>query len=113
MEKDLEGMRSEALAVADAYDKLSTRTIGRPWTTQEIALGFVGDVGDLAKIVMALEGTREIEGVGLAQLEHELCDAIWSCLVIAERYGLNLADAFPRQMSDLLRHIESRMPSDR
>jgi NTP pyrophosphatase (non-canonical NTP hydrolase) len=105
MTQDFATLNTHALEVAAAYDDLSTSRIGRPWTNQEVALGFVGDVGDLAKIVMTLEGTRRIDGVGMEQLEHELCDAIWSCLVLADRYGIDISEAFPRQMRDLVRHV--------
>ncbi|BDI22993.1 MazG nucleotide pyrophosphohydrolase domain-containing protein [Herbiconiux sp. L3-i23] len=111
MTNDFDGLRTAALAVASSYDELSARTTGRPWTNQEFALGLMGDVGDLAKIVMTLEGTRRIDGIELRDLEHELCDVMWSCLVLANRYGLDLGEAFPRQMTDLLRHIESITPN--
>lgn len=110
MTNDFEGMRTAAITVASSYDELSARTTGRPWTNQEFALGLMGDVGDLAKIVMTLEGTRRIEGIELGDLEHELCDVMWSCLVLADRYGLDLSEAFPRQMADLLRHIRAITP---
>lgn len=51
---------ARALAVAEAYDRLSLGQRGRAWTTEELTLGFVGDVGDLAKLVMADAGTRDI-----------------------------------------------------
>lgn len=105
MTQDFATLNAHAMEVAAAYDDLSTKRIGRPWTNQEVALGFVGDVGDLAKIVMTLEGTRRIDGIGLEQLEHELCDAVWSCLVLADRFGIDIGEAFPRQMQDLVRHV--------
>jgi hypothetical protein len=37
------------LAVADAHDRLNPRQRGRAWTTEELTLAFVKDVGDLAK----------------------------------------------------------------
>ena len=40
-------------------------------------LGFVGDVGDLAKQVMAREGVRHLPG-RKDTLAHELTDCLWS-----------------------------------
>jgi NTP pyrophosphatase (non-canonical NTP hydrolase) len=56
-----------------------------------LALGLVGDVGDLAKLVQAAEGVREIEDVK-TKLEHELADILWSIIVIADRSGVDLEE---------------------
>jgi hypothetical protein len=53
---------------------LNRRERGRSWTREEFLLGFVGDVGDLAKLVMAQEGARDMPG-GRRALEHELLAA--------------------------------------
>ena len=71
-------------------------------------LGFVGDVGDLAKLVMAQEGAREIAG-GRAALEHELADCLWSVLILAHCYDVNLAEVFDRTMDDLGETIAARL----
>jgi len=34
---------------------------GRAWTTEELALEFVGDIGDLAKLIQANAGIRNID----------------------------------------------------
>lgn len=103
----LTDMQRDALEVLRRYDDLSTRAIGRTWTNTEVALGFVGDVGDLSKFVMAEEGARSFPGDNRARLIHELCDCIWSCLVLADRYNIDLATEFPAQMDDLRNHIAS------
>jgi NTP pyrophosphatase (non-canonical NTP hydrolase) len=91
---------ARALAIADAYDRLNLVQRGRAWTTEELALGFVGDVGDLAKLVMADAGTRDIPG-HRGKLGHELADCLWAVLVIAARTGVDLAAEFDACM-DLL-----------
>jgi len=63
-------------------------------------LGFVGDVGDLAKLVMAAEGARSDVG-GRAELEHELADCLWAVLVLAARYDVDLTAAYTRTMDEL------------
>jgi transposase len=69
------------------------------WTQEEFMLGFVGDVGDLAKLVMAEAGAREMPG-GRTALEHELADCLWSVLILAHRYDIDLEAAFRRTMAE-------------
>ena len=95
-----------ALGVADLYDRLNVQQRGRAWTTEELALGFVGDVGDLAKLVMADAGTRDIDD-HRAKLGHELADCPWSVLVIAARSGVDLDAEFDHCMTDLAAMLES------
>lgn len=73
-------------------------------------LGFVGDVGDLAKLVMAAEGTRAMPG-GKAALEHELADCLWSVLILAQRYEVDLESVFTRTMGELEQIISTRFAS--
>src|SRR5690606_17934956 len=56
--KDLE---ESALKLNGLYEELEIKLYGRVWTTEEIALGFVGDVGDLAKLIQANAGIRKID----------------------------------------------------
>jgi hypothetical protein len=49
----LEDLIQRALEIRRRYAHLEQQTYGCPWTAAEIALGFVGNVGDLAKLVMA------------------------------------------------------------
>jgi NTP pyrophosphatase (non-canonical NTP hydrolase) len=63
-------------------------------------LGLVKDVGDLALLVQAKEGVREVERVD-ETLAHELADCLWSVLVLADRYSVDLERAFADTMDDL------------
>jgi NTP pyrophosphatase (non-canonical NTP hydrolase) len=80
---ELANLTGRALAIHDLYDELNRRQHGRVWSRSDYVLGFMGDVGDLAKLVMAEEGLREAGG-GRAALEHELADCLWSGLILAE-----------------------------
>jgi NTP pyrophosphatase (non-canonical NTP hydrolase) len=71
-------------------------------------VGFLGDVGDLPKLVMAEEGARTIAGSREA-LGHELADCLWSVLILADRYGINLAAEVRRTMSELEQGITSQL----
>ena len=50
---ELRELNSQAIRIHDLYDELNRRERGRTWTREEFVLGFMGDVGDLAKLVMA------------------------------------------------------------
>jgi NTP pyrophosphatase (non-canonical NTP hydrolase) len=96
----LEDLQDRAMQVAALYDELNLAQRGRVWTRAETMMGFVGDVGDLAKLVMAAEGARSDLG-SRDELEHELSDCLWAVLVLARRYEVDLAAAFDRSMDEL------------
>lgn len=73
---------------------------GRSWTREELALGFVGDVGDLAKLLLAEAEVREIPDAK-EKLGHELADCLWSIIVLADEYGIDLEEAFLKTMAHL------------
>ncbi|MFE5844312.1 MazG nucleotide pyrophosphohydrolase domain-containing protein [Streptomyces niveus] len=105
---ELHELQAHALRIHDLYDKLNLHARGRVWTREEFMLGFVGDVGDLAKLVMEQEGARP--GGGREALEHELADCLWSVLILAHRYGVDLDRAFRRTMDDLDNSIRAQLP---
>ncbi|MFF3109009.1 MazG nucleotide pyrophosphohydrolase domain-containing protein [Kitasatospora sp. NPDC057904] len=105
---NLEELKRRALHVHDLYDELNRRERGRTWTRGDFMLGFVGDVGDLAKLVMAEEGARDVPG-GRPALEHELADCLWSVLILAHHYDVDLEAAFRRTMSDLGASIAGKL----
>lgn len=100
--------RERALQIRQLYGKLETKRHGRAWTTEELALGFVGDVGDLAKLILADAGVRAIEG-HREKLGHELSDCLWSILVLADRCGINLELEFTKNMDELESHVSGRL----
>jgi NTP pyrophosphatase (non-canonical NTP hydrolase) len=101
-------LQLEALKIKNLYDEMNLKQRARTWTNEEFMLGFVGDVGDLAKLVMAQEGAREIPG-GLAALGHELADCLWSVLVLSHVYGIDLAGEFQQTIRMLTNHIQSEI----
>ncbi|MGW7368335.1 MazG nucleotide pyrophosphohydrolase domain-containing protein [Streptomyces sp. NPDC054841] len=110
---DLGGeLKRRAIRIHDLYDELNRRERGRAWTRNEFMLGFVGDVGDLAKLIMAQEGARDVPG-GRAALEHELADCLWSVLILAHHYEVDLEDAFCRTMGELDESISAQLAGDK
>lgn len=105
---DIESLQARALQIHDLYDELNRRQRDRVWTNEEFMLGFVGDVGDLAKLVMAAEGARSVPG-GRAALGHELADCLWSILILAHNYDIDLGAEFRRTMDELEQHITAHL----
>ncbi len=97
---NLEQLSEKALFIHKKYADSNREKFGREWNNSELAQGFVGDVGDLMKLVMAKEGIREIENVD-EKLAHELSDCLWSILVLAHKFDINLETSFLKTMSEL------------
>jgi NTP pyrophosphatase (non-canonical NTP hydrolase) len=97
---EFDQVKKRALEVRKRFEEFETREYGRSWTREEIALGFVGDVGDLAKLVLAREGVRTISDRE-EKLEHELSDCLWSVLVLAHLHDIDLEKAFMGTMDFL------------
>jgi NTP pyrophosphatase (non-canonical NTP hydrolase) len=102
----IEVLQSEALKIKALYDEMNMKQRARTWTKEEFMLGFVGDVGDLAKLVMAQEGAREIMG-GRAALAHELADCLWSVLVLSHLYDVDLVGEFRSTMGNISARVQS------
>ncbi len=107
---ELQDLTSRAMDIRQAYHELEQARFGRAWTREEIMLGFVGDVGDLGKLVLALEGVRDIPDAD-GKLTHELADCLWSVLVLARLYDVDLERVFLNTMDDLEARIASQRPS--
>jgi NTP pyrophosphatase (non-canonical NTP hydrolase) len=90
---DLAQLTERAMQVRERYAARERATYGRAWTDEEIALGFIGDVGDLMKLVQARNCVRAIPDAD-AKLAHEIADCLWCILVLAETYGIDLERAF-------------------
>ena len=103
---DLGELQARALEIAALYDRHHVAAGREPWSTGDLTLGFVGDVGDLAKLVMAVDGRRVVPDAK-AGLGHELADCLWSVLVLAGRYGVDLVAEFARMTDGIEQHLRS------
>ncbi|MGG7508659.1 MazG nucleotide pyrophosphohydrolase domain-containing protein [Plantibacter sp. YIM 135249] len=101
---DFQEMTTRAREVRAQYAGLERARYGRAWTAEELMLGFVGDVGDLAKLVQGKAGVRTRNGLDEA-LAHELADCLWSVLSLADAHGVDLELAFDRTMRELAVHL--------
>jgi len=94
-----------ALEIRRKYSELEKGKYGKEWSKEQIMQGFVGDVGDLAKLIMAKEGIRDIKDAD-KKLAHELSDCLWSVLVLADKYGVDIEKSFLETMDELDKEIE-------
>jgi NTP pyrophosphatase (non-canonical NTP hydrolase) len=93
-----------ALTIRGKFASYEVRTYGREWTTEELALGLMKDVGDLAMLIQASEGVRRVTDLDQA-LGHELSDCLWSIIALADRLGIDLEAAFIQTMDTLGQHL--------
>ncbi|QSX79400.1 nucleoside triphosphate pyrophosphohydrolase family protein [Agrilutibacter solisilvae] len=101
-------LQKSALQLNELYEQLEQARYGRVWTTQELALGFMGDVGDLAKLIQAHAGVRDIDDCK-AKLGHELSDCLWSIMVLAHKCGVDLEAEFVRNTREIAAHVSSEL----
>lgn len=101
---DFKQIQKRALEIRQQYNDLETKKNGKPWTNAQLMEGFVGDVGDLMKLIMAKEGIRDIDNLD-EKLAHELADCLWSVLVLADKYNVNLEESFLKTMNQLEERI--------
>ena len=101
---EFQNIIDRALSIRKLYEEKEKQLYGSSWTSEEIALGFVGDVGDLAKLVIAENGKRNIENSS-EKLGHELSDCLWSVIVLAKLHNIDLEQSFIETMAELENHL--------
>jgi NTP pyrophosphatase (non-canonical NTP hydrolase) len=100
--------QARALEIREKYHQLEIKRNGEPWSNIDIMLGFVTDVGELAELVAAKSGKRPIEDVD-SKLAHELSDCLWSVLVLAAKFDVNIDKEFSITMNQLDEKIDRKL----
>jgi NTP pyrophosphatase (non-canonical NTP hydrolase) len=95
-----------ARRVRALYEILEERQNGQVWSLHELMLGFVNDVGTVGRLVLARDGTWEIDGDVRAQLEHKLAESMWWVIVLADRLDIDMADAFVSTMDRIEANLQ-------
>jgi len=101
-------LSERAADIRTLYEAYEQSLYGRSWTDEEIALGFIGDVGDLMKLIQAKNGVRNIPDFE-AKLAHELADCLWSICTLASAYQIDLEQAFAKTMDEIEQIIQSKL----
>lgn len=97
---ELAQLTERAMQIRQGFAAHEQRRTGRAWTREEIMQGFVVDVGDLMRLVMAKSGVRHVDDAD-RKLAHELSDCLWSILVLAKLYDVDLEKEFLKTMDEL------------
>ncbi len=104
-ESSLKQLMVRAEEIRAKYEESNAKNGKEAWRIRDYAMGFVGDVGDLQKLVMAKENLRSVKNVD-TKLGHELADCLWSILVIANHYGIDLDSEFSETMDTISQRID-------
>lgn len=105
---DFDTINNRALEIREKYNELNFTQRGVRWDATQVMAGFVGDVGDLSKIIMAKNGLRAMDDID-HELAHELSDCLWSILVIASKYDIDLASEFMKTMDELEKRVDTEL----
>jgi NTP pyrophosphatase (non-canonical NTP hydrolase) len=103
---EFSALAERAIRIRHLYAQLEQHKYGRSWSGEEVMLGFIGDVGDLAKLILAKEGVRDIADAN-DKLAHELADCLWSVLVLAALYDVDLEHAFVETMDEIEKYVHT------
>ena len=98
---------NRAMKIREKFGDYELANGERKWTREDVMMGFVGDVGDLAKLVMAHQNIRHIPDKQ-AKLEHELADCLWSIMVLSKMYDVDLESAFLDTMRDIEKFLDEQ-----
>jgi len=94
----LESARNRAMEIRALYETLEERINGQVWSLHELMLGFSNDVGTVGRLILAHDGTWDIDGDVDEQLKHKLSESLWWVIVIAERLGIDITEAYAGTM---------------
>ena len=98
-----------AMQVRGLYEEKEKELYGSPRTSEEIAAGFLGDAGNVAKLIDAKNGNRKILN-SKAMLEHQFANCLWSMIVLANIHGVDLEKSFFIEMDRLETHLLENPP---
>lgn len=89
-----------AKQIREKYAELEKKRDGKEWTKEQLMQGFLKDVSDLKTILTS-------QKVDESKLGHELADCLWSIIILAEKYNINLEETFIRTMNELEEKLNS------
>ena len=101
---ELQKLIHRALDLRTQYEKKEKQLYGAPSTDEDIAKGFHGDVNNLVKLVMAQHGKGAIAN-SKEKLGPQLSHCLWSVLVLANMYNIDLEQSFMETMDKLENHL--------
>lgn len=82
------------------YAESDQKRLGHEWPRGEYAKALAADVGALIKYTMAKDGLREVKDVD-KKLKHEFGDILSALIYLADKYEVNIEEAFFETMEEL------------
>ena len=108
---DFTAASERAMRVRSLYQQLEENNHNGAWTTEEDMLAFTTDIGVLGRLVMAAEGRWVYNGEVQPELRSKLAVCLWWILVLSDRLGVDITEAFmsfiDRLDSDLTKSVAS------
>ncbi len=95
---------NRAIDLRTQYEKKETQLYGAPSTDVDIAQGFLGDVNNLEKLVMAQHGKGKIAN-STEKLSSQLAHCLWSVIVLSKMHNVDLERSFMEAMDRLENHL--------
>jgi NTP pyrophosphatase (non-canonical NTP hydrolase) len=101
---ELQKLINRAMDLRRQYEKKEKQLYGSPSTDEDIAQGFLGDVNNLVKLVNATHGKGKIAN-SAEKLGPQLAHCLWSVIVLAKMYNVDLEQSFMETMDKLENHL--------
>lgn len=102
---DFTAATERAMRVRRFYQQLEEHNHNGAWTTEEDMLAFSTDIGALGRLVMAAEGRWVHDGDVKPELTAKLAECLWWILVLSDRLGVDMTEAFTSFMDKLDRDL--------
>lgn len=108
---DFNQIKNRAKEIRKLYAEIELEQFGREWTKEEIFQGLVGDIGDLSRYIVACEGIwpkhfgknkKELN----ENIAHELADCLWSIIILADKYDIDIEKSFEKAMVGIEKRIK-------
>ena len=90
-----------AKQIREEYAELEKKQDGKEWTKEQLMQGFMKDVEDLKTILSS-------ETINNEKLAHELSDCLWSVIILADKYNIDLEASFTKTMDELDKRIDEQ-----
>lgn len=94
--------------IKQAYNVLNRVEGYKTWGANEYFQAFQGDVGDLAKLILARRGYAFSQKDVDAKLARELADCLWSILVLADELDVDIEYELQKTLHRLEEKIGDR-----
>jgi NTP pyrophosphatase (non-canonical NTP hydrolase) len=101
---ELQKLINRAMDLRSQYEKKETQLYGSPTTAEDIVQGLLGDVNNLAKLILAEQGKLNILN-SKEKLGPQLSHCLWSVIVLAKIHNIDLEQSFMETMDRLENHL--------